>query len=106
MAGEMGGEEALEAGDDARKAALLDELRRSVRRPVEGLFGPGSATWTVIRENALLAGGGRALLLQLAHPAVAEAVAHHSAVARDPLGRARRTFARMYRATFGTLDEA
>ena len=43
-----------------------------------GLFGPASVTWKVNREAVLLLGGGRALLLQVAHPLVAAAVAAHS----------------------------
>ena len=39
-----------------------------------GLFGPETVTWTVNRELVLLAGGGRALLLQVAHPLVAAGV--------------------------------
>src|SRR5256714_1663746 len=37
-----------------------------------GLFGPGSMTWRVNREGVLLLGGGRALVLQVAHPLGAE----------------------------------
>ena len=40
---------------------------------------------------ALLAGGGRALLMQLAHPLVAQGVAEHSDFARDPIARLLRT---------------
>jgi uncharacterized protein (DUF2236 family) len=40
---------------------------------------------------ALLAGGGRALLMQLAHPQVAQGVAEHSDFARDPIARLLRT---------------
>jgi uncharacterized protein (DUF2236 family) len=40
---------------------------------------------------ALLAGGGRALLMQLAHPQVAQGVAEHSDFARDPMARLMRT---------------
>ena len=55
------------------------------------LFGPGTVTWTVNRELVLLAGGGRALLLQVAHPLVAAGVEQHSDYRRDPWGRLRRT---------------
>src|SRR5689334_5975007 len=34
----------------------------------ERLFQPDSVTWRVNQEPALLLGGGRALLMQLAHP--------------------------------------
>jgi uncharacterized protein (DUF2236 family) len=51
-----------------------------------GLFGPGSLTWRVNREGVLLLGGGRALLLQVAHPLVAAGVAEHSNYREDPFG--------------------
>lgn len=55
------------------------------------MFGPGSVTWRVNRELVLLLGGGRALLLQVAHPLVAAGVAEHSDYRRDPWGRLLRT---------------
>jgi uncharacterized protein (DUF2236 family) len=56
--------------------------------PEHGLFGPGSVTWRVDREIAVLLGSGaRALLLQVAHPKVAAAVAEHSRYRTEPLGR-------------------
>ena len=51
----------------------------------EGLYGPGSAGWRYNREATLLLGAGpRALLLQVAHPLVAEGVAQHSDFRADP----------------------
>jgi uncharacterized protein (DUF2236 family) len=53
-----------------------------------GLYGPGSEAWTLNREAILLLGAGpRALLLQLAHPAVAAGVADHSDFRADPWRR-------------------
>ena len=74
--------------------------------PDAGLFGPGSITWRVNREQALLLGGGRALLLQLAHPLVAAGVADHSDFRSDPLKRLRRTLDTTLAIIFGTTDEA
>src|ERR1019366_368479 len=71
-----------------------------------GVFGPDSATWRVNREAAIFLGAGRALLLQLAHPWVANAVAEHSQVFADPIGRFHRTFRVMFAMDFGTLDQA
>ncbi len=45
-----------------------------------GLFGPDTVTWKVNREAVLLAGGGRALLLQVGHPSVAAGEEHRLAV--------------------------
>lgn len=62
------------------------------RPPELGLFGPDSVTWRVSREIVVLVGGGaRALLLQVAHPKIAAAVADHSRYRADPLGRLRDT---------------
>src|SRR4051794_41573800 len=52
---------------------------------LRGLYGPGSEAWALNREAMLLLGAGpRALLMQLAHPAVAAGVADHSDFRADP----------------------
>src|SRR5436190_21701417 len=75
-------------------------LRPSESQPEQrklGLFGPGSVTWRVDREIAVLLGSGaRALLLQVAHPQVAAAVVEHSRYRSDPLGRLRDTLEAIY----------
>jgi uncharacterized protein (DUF2236 family) len=53
-------------------------------------------------EAILLAGGGRAILLQLANPAVGHAVADHSNFAADPLRRLRNTLTFVYALVYGT----
>ncbi len=69
---------------------------------ISGLFGPGSVTWQVDREIAVLIGSGaRALLMQVAHPLVAAAVADHSRYRADPLGRLRATLDAIYTFAFG-----
>ena len=69
------------------------------------LPGPGSISWRINREAALLLGGGRALLMQVAHPQVAAGVAEHSDFERDPLARLDRTMELSLALTFGTLAE-
>ncbi|MGH9008600.1 MAG: oxygenase MpaB family protein [Acidimicrobiia bacterium] len=59
----------------------------------------------VAREGALLAGGARAILLQIAHPAVGRGVAEHSDFAARPLDRLRTTLTYVYCVTFGTPEE-
>jgi uncharacterized protein (DUF2236 family) len=71
-----------------------------------GLFGPDSLTWRVNREGALLLGGGRALLLQVAHPLVAAGVAEHSNYRHDPFGRLYRTLDTVTTIVFGATPEA
>jgi uncharacterized protein (DUF2236 family) len=67
----------------------------------DGLYGPGDVTWRVNREMVLLAGGPRALLLQVAHPLVAAGVAEHSGYREDPWGRLYRTLDVTTRIVFG-----
>ncbi len=69
------------------------------------LPGPGSISWRVNREAALLLGGGRALLMQVAHPKVAAGVAEHSDFRRDPLARLNRTMELSLALTFGSREE-
>jgi uncharacterized protein (DUF2236 family) len=71
-----------------------------------GIFGPDSVAWCLDREAAVFLGAGRALLLQLAHPWVAAAVAQHSGALADPIGRFQRTFNITLTMMFGTSDEA
>jgi uncharacterized protein (DUF2236 family) len=57
--------------------------------------------WQVNREAVLLAAGPAALLLQVAHPLVAEGVAAHSDFEADPFGRLRRTLRTTLALVFG-----
>lgn len=59
--------------------------------PEQGLFRADSWLRKVGAESVLLLGGGRALLLEIAHPLVAAGVALHSRFREDPLGRLQRT---------------
>lgn len=72
----------------------------------QGLFGPDSVTWRVNRESVLLLGGARALLLQVAHPAVGAGVEQHSDYREDPWGRLTRTLDVSRRIVFGDSAEA
>jgi uncharacterized protein (DUF2236 family) len=60
----------------------------------------------VNREGVLLLGGGRALLMQVAHPAVAQGVAEHSDFESDPWSRLVGTLEAMYTIVFGTDEQA
>ena len=71
-----------------------------------GLFGPGSMAWRIDGEALVLAGGTAALLMQLAHPAVAAGVAQHSDFQADPFARLRRTLNASYAVVFGTTSRA
>jgi uncharacterized protein (DUF2236 family) len=56
-------------------------------------------------EAVLVAGGGRAILLQIAHPAVGRGVVDHSDFASDPLRRLRSTLTFAYAAVYGSPAE-
>lgn len=77
-----------------------DAASRALRRPA----GPGSPAWKIHAEVALLLGWGRAILMQLAHPLVAQGVADHSTFRTTPGERWRRlhrTLGAMLTLTFG-----
>ena len=89
------------------------EILRSIPRSAEpgrpgdpGLFGPDSLAWRVNGEVVLLLGAGRALLMQLAHPAVAAGVAEHSGFPGDPYTRLWRTLDTMLAITFGDTEQS
>lgn len=65
------------------------------------LFSPTSCFWRVNREWLINLAGGRALLLELAHPLVAAGVAEHSEFALHPLRRLWRTWKVMTQIIFG-----
>jgi uncharacterized protein (DUF2236 family) len=92
--------------DNAALERSLDLVRANAAGPVEGVFGPGSAIWHIDREAAVFIGAGRALLMQLAHPWVATAIADHSSALSDPIGRFHRTFEIVFTMVFGSLDQA
>jgi uncharacterized protein (DUF2236 family) len=71
-------------------------------------FVADGVAWRIHRERVLLAGWGRAILLQIAHPKVARGVAEHSGFTTEPWGRLRRlhrTLGSMLALTFGTGKE-
>ena len=74
--------------------------------PRDGIFPPDAVIRRVDGELVLLLGGGRALLLQLAHPLVARGVAEHSDFRTDPLGRLQKTLAATHAVVFGTSEQA
>ncbi|MDQ3147557.1 MAG: DUF2236 domain-containing protein, partial [Actinomycetota bacterium] len=71
-----------------------------------GLFPPGAVIRRVNAEPVILLGGGRAVLMQLAHPSVAAGVAEHSGFAADPFRRLRQTLVAMNTIVYGTEEDA
>jgi len=70
------------------------------------VFGPCSMTWRVNGEAVLLLGGGRALILQVAHPKVAAGVAEFSNYREDPWGRLYRTLELTLTIVFGDPEDS
>ena len=71
--------------------------------------GPGSVSWTINREVLVVAGWGRAILLQLAHPLVGAGVADHTAfrgTLSSGVKRLTSTVGAMLALGFGTDDDA
>jgi uncharacterized protein (DUF2236 family) len=71
-----------------------------------GWFGPGSATWAINSEAALMLGGGCALILQVAHPLVGAGVEHYSRFKTDRWGRLTHTLDTMGQIIFGDTPTA
>jgi uncharacterized protein (DUF2236 family) len=71
-----------------------------------GLYSDDSIMRRVNRENVLFLGGGRALLMQLAHPKVAAGVDEHSDFRRHPIRRLRRTILMTMAIVFGDRETA
>src|SRR5207253_9252373 len=71
-----------------------------------GLYSEDSITRRVNRENVLLLGGGRALLMQLAHAKVAAGVDAHSDFRTHPVRRLRRTVRMTMAIVFGDQKTA
>jgi len=92
--------EALERHRAAVRARLLrsDHVRA----------GPDSVSWKINREVVVVAGWGRAILLQLAHPAVAAGVHGHSTFRGSLFSSVRRlhsTVRAMLSLTFGDTEQ-
>lgn len=71
-----------------------------------GYYGPRSVTWKVGQETAVLLGGARAVLMQIAHPLVAAGVSEHSSYLSNPYGRTMHTFLLGEMLSFGSTATA
>ena len=94
------------AADDAIFEACLQSAELRLVSDAAGFFGPNSVAWQVFREPCILLGGYRAIMLQMAHPAVAQGVEQSSSFRNDVIGRARRTVQAMNSLIFGSKEQA
>lgn len=94
------------AGDSlARHRAAV---RARLLHTDQAAAGPGSVSWKINREIVVVAGWGRAILLQLAHPSVAAGVHHHSSFRGSLTASVRRlhsTVGAMLSITFGDTEQ-
>jgi uncharacterized protein (DUF2236 family) len=89
---------------ERHRAAVRARLQQSgLQRP-----GPGSISWEINREIVAVAGWGRAILMQLAHPAVAAGVHDHTTFRgslRASFRRFHSTVGAMLAITFGDEEQ-
>lgn len=97
----------MTAGTDSferHRAAVRSRLLRSEHVHA----GPDSITWKINREAVVVAGWGRAILLQLAHPSIAAGVHDHSSFRgslRSSYRRLHSTVGAMLSLTFGDTEQ-
>jgi uncharacterized protein (DUF2236 family) len=87
-------------------AAAADLASRALVRAGALPFADDAAIRRVHSEGILLLGGGRALLMQIAHPAIAKGVYEHSTFQASRLERLLRTLRPMLAIAFGTREQA
>ena len=68
------------------------------------MFDEHSVSWRFAAKWPILAGGGAAVLYQVAHPGVGAGVAQHSTYETDPFGRLERTLYAMLAISFGSPE--
>ena len=71
-----------------------------------GGFSPDSAIWKISLEWVLMLGGGRALLLQAAHPLALAGIVEHSDYTAGPWARLERTMDAVWTAVYGDPADA
>jgi uncharacterized protein (DUF2236 family) len=89
------------ASDLAGSHAKINGMEMPRADPLLGFYGPDSMMWRINREAVLLGAGPTALLLQIAHPLVAEGVAQHSTFEADPFKRLHGTITTTMDLVFG-----
>jgi uncharacterized protein (DUF2236 family) len=90
-------------GSDGERLRAVYGERVPLDRP---LGDPSGVAWRVNREAVTMLGGGRALLMQVAHPLIAAGVAAHSRFQQAPLARLTRTLELMLTIAFADARSA
>jgi uncharacterized protein (DUF2236 family) len=102
----MGGRSITTAWRPLTTLSLVAERGKVPRRRRPGLFPPDSPLRRLATPTTLALAGGRSLLLELAHPSVAQAVADFDQFRDDPAERARLTVKAFRGVVHGTEEEA
>lgn len=71
-----------------------------------GYFSPDDVIWRTGREWAVMLGGARALLMQAAHPLVADGISEHSGSESGPWGCLDQTMKAVWAVAFGSRRDA
>jgi uncharacterized protein (DUF2236 family) len=90
----------------AEHRQFLEHLASKVENPQAGFFGPNSMAWRVSREMLMGLVVSRALLMQVAHPKVAQGVADHSDFSQKPFARAFATLKAQQVIVFGSCEQS
>jgi uncharacterized protein (DUF2236 family) len=90
----------------AEHRQFLEHLASKVENPQAGFFGPASMAWRVSREMLMGLVVSRALLMQVAHPKVAQGVADHSDFSQKPFARAFATLKAQQVIVFGSCEQS
>src|SRR5262245_39146167 len=88
--------DAAPLSEDHRFERCLAEIANHAAGAAEGVFGPGSKVWELLREYHVPLFGVRAVLLQIAHPAISAAGMEHSNFRKAFVPRTQRTFSTIY----------
>lgn len=88
------------------KPTRTTRKRTAAKPPVSLPLTKRSVAWRVNTEPTVILGGGRALLLQVAHPSVAAGVGHFSRYTKDPWGRLFGTLHVVMKMMFGSPEES
>lgn len=84
----------------------LDDLHTGLLFDTPTIFSDEDIIWQVYKQNAILLGGLRAVLLQVSNPSVAAGVLEHSQFKLQTIKRLKNTVISMYDIIFGTPEAA
>lgn len=94
---------------DATEGAMRRLFGRQLDPTVDpgdpGLFGPGSATWTLLSDPSVAVSGINALMIQTLHPRAMAGVSEHGSFEHDLMGRLHRTAAYVQAVNCGSMRE-